>query len=215
MRAATDPTRQPYLLECGGPATARHVVWQRTSAGARGLVAAGRRTGGQASVLLVGGLAAVLVGVLVLGAVARGVGREAAAQRAADLSALAGARAMHAVYSRLFEPAVLDGRPNQRHLDRDEYLAGGRAAAERVAEANGASDAVVRFPDGDSFAPVRIRVTVRETVEVRRNDARRRFQVAAEAEAELAPPGTDGLPAFAAGGGYDGPLSYRQGKPTR
>jgi hypothetical protein len=44
----------------------------------------------QASVLLVGALAAVLVGVLVLGAVARGVAREAAAQRAVDLAALAG-----------------------------------------------------------------------------------------------------------------------------
>ena len=52
------------------------------------------RSLGQASVLLVGALAALLVGVLVLGAVARGVAREAAAQRAVDLSALAGARAM-------------------------------------------------------------------------------------------------------------------------
>ena len=59
---------------------------------------------GQASVLLVGGLAAVLVGVLILGAVARGVAREAGAQRAADLAALAGARAMFDTYPRLFEP---------------------------------------------------------------------------------------------------------------
>ena len=59
--------------------------------------------------LLVGALAALLVGVLVLGAVARGVAREAAAQRAADLAALAGARAMHDAYPRLFEPAVIDG----------------------------------------------------------------------------------------------------------
>ena len=93
---------------------------------------------GQASVLLVGGLAAVLVGVLVLGAVARGVAREAAAQRAADLAALAGAGAMHAANPRLFEPPLIDGLPNPRHLTRDEYLALARAAAERVARANGA-----------------------------------------------------------------------------
>ncbi len=37
----------------------------------------------------------------------------------------------------------------------------------------------------------------------------------AVAEAELAPPGADGLSPFAAGGGYDGPLAYRQGVPMR
>jgi hypothetical protein len=166
-------------------------------------------------VLLVAGLAAVLVGVLVLGALARGVAREGAAQRAADLAALAGARAMHAAYARLFETAVIDGRPNPRHLDRAEYLARGRTAADRVAGANGASRVEIAFPDAGSFAPVRIRVTVSETLEVRRNEEKRRLRVTAVAEAELAPPGADGLPAFAAGGEYDGPLAYRQGKPMR
>jgi soluble lytic murein transglycosylase-like protein len=168
---------------------------------------------GQASLLLVAGLAAVLVGVLVLGVVARGVAREAAAQRAADLAALAGARAMHDAYPRLFEPAVIAERPNPRHLERDDYLALGRAAAERVGRANGAGRAEIAFPDGDTFAPVRIRVAVRETFEVRRDAERRRLSVRAEAEAELAPPG--GLESFAAGGGYDGPFAYRQGKPMR
>ena len=167
---------------------------------------------GQASLLLVGGLAAILVGVLVLGAVARGVAREAGAQRAADLAALAGARAMHTAYPRLFEPAILDRRPNPRHLERDRYLALARAAAEAVARANGADAATVTFPDDDTFAPVRIRVGVREVVEVRRNDQRRRVGVRVVAEAELAP----GQPTdFADGGGYDGPLAYRQGKPMR
>jgi hypothetical protein len=166
---------------------------------------------GQASVMLVGGLAAVLVGVLVLGAVARGVAREAAAQRAADLAALAGARAMYDANPRLFEPVVA-GRPNPRHLTRDEYLAHARAAAERVARANGADGATIGFPDGDSFAPVRIRVGVRGVVEVRRNDERRRVPIEVVAEAELAPGIASG---FAEGGGYDGPLAYRQGKPMR
>ena len=166
---------------------------------------------GQASVLLVGGLAAVLVGVLVLGAVARGVAREAAAQRAADLAALAGAGAMHAAYPRLFEPAALaNGAPNPQHLDRDRYLTLARAAAERVARANGADTATVRFPDRTSFAPVRIGVGVREVVEIRRNDARRRVTVTVEAEAELAP-----TVLAAERGGYDGPLAYRHGKPMR
>jgi hypothetical protein len=167
---------------------------------------------GQASVLLVGGLAAVLVGVLVLGTVARGVAREAGAQRAADLAALAGARTMYEAYPRLFEPAVIEGRPNPRHLDRDRYLALARAAAERVAAANGADAAAIGFPDADTFAPVRIRVRVREVVTVRRNAERRRAAVRVMAEAELAPAGLDTV---TEGGGYDGPLAYRQGKPMR
>ena len=161
--------------------------------------------------LLVGGLAALLVGVLVLGVVARGVAREAAAQRAADLAALAGARAMYAANPRLFEPAVLDGRPNPRHLTRDAYLALARAAAGRVARANGAPDAGVRFPDGDSFAPVRIRVDVRAVVDVRRRGEHRRIPIEVVAEAELAP----GLLDVGDGGGYDGPFAHRQGKPMR
>ncbi len=179
--------------------------------GGRAAVARARDASGQASVLLVGGLAAVLVGVLILGAVARGVAREAAAQRAADLAALAGARAMHDAYPRLFEPASIDGAPNPRHLARDRYLAAARDAAERVARANGADAAAVRFPDGDTFAPVRIRVGVRERVEVRRNDERRRVRIAVAAEAELAPAEVP----IAEGGGYTGPFAHRQGKPMR
>ena len=69
------------------------------------------------------------------------------------------------------------------------YLALGRAAADRVAEANGARDASVAFPDADSFAPMRVRVTVRERFEVRTGEARRSAPITASAEAELAPPG--------------------------
>jgi soluble lytic murein transglycosylase-like protein len=166
---------------------------------------------GQASVLLVGGLAALLVGVLVLGVVARGVAREAGAQRAADLAALAGARAMYEANPRLFEPAVVDGRPNPRHLSRDAYLELARAAADRVARANGAAGATVSFPDGDSFAPVRIRVDVRELIDVRRGGERRHVRIEVFAEAELAPALLD----VDAGGGYGGPFAYRQGKPMR
>ena len=86
-----------------------------------------------------------------------------------------------------------------------------RDAAERVAEANGVDHAEVRFPDGETFAPVRIRVEAREVVEVRRGDERREVPIEVVAEAELAPAATD----VAVGGGYDGPLAYRQGKPMR
>jgi Transglycosylase SLT domain/D-alanyl-D-alanine carboxypeptidase len=165
-------------------------------------------------VLLIAGLAAILLGVVVLGAAQRASGRAGSAQRAADLAALAGARAMDADYPRLFEPAVLDGRPNPRHLEVAGYLARGRSAALLTARRNGAPAADVSFPDGASMAPVRIRVAVRDEVQVRSGTARRRLALRAVAVAELAPPGAEGVPAFG-GSGYDGPLAYRQGKPMR
>jgi hypothetical protein len=167
---------------------------------------------GQASVLIVGGLAGILVGALILGAVARAVGREGAAQRAADLAALAGARAMHDNYGRLFEPTLVGGVPNPRHLEKDDYLALGRAAAEHVAQANGAPAATVSFPDAATIAPLRIHVGVLETVRVRSGRTRRSATVRASAEAEL---GIAAGAAVAAGGGYDGPFAFRQGKPMR
>ena len=171
-----------------------------------------RLESGQASLVVVGGLVALVLGALVLALVARGGGREARAQRAADLAALAGARAMHDAYSRLFEPVFADRpRPGASHLGKAEYLARGRAAAERTGEANGVDDVRVSFPDGGSFAPVRIRVSVRDAVEVHTGEARRAAPITAAAEAELAPP-TD---LAASGGGYAGPLAVRQGERMR
>jgi transglycosylase-like protein with SLT domain/D-alanyl-D-alanine carboxypeptidase-like protein len=167
---------------------------------------------GQASIIVVGGLVALVLAALVLALVARGGGREARAQRAADLGALAGARAMHDAYGRLFEPVFADrARPGARHVSKAEYLALGRAAAERVARANGARGVDVAFPDGASFAPVRVRVTVRDLFEVRTGDARRTARIEAAAEAELAPPAE----LAGSGGGYAGPLATRQGERMR
>jgi hypothetical protein len=162
-------------------------------------------------VLLVGVLVAILVGGLVLRAFARGLGTRDAAQRAADLAALGGARAMQAAYPRLFEPALIDGRPNPRHLEKSAYLALGRAAAESVARENHAAVARVSFPDAETFAPVRVRVVVERRLRI----AGHVVPMPAHATAELGPsPGT-GPAAVASGGGYEGPLAYRQGKPMR
>src|SRR5204863_7150900 len=81
------------------------------------------------------------------------------------------------------------------------YLALGRSAAADVALANGARRAQVIFPDGRTFAPVRIRVTVRDRFDVDTGDARRSAPIEASAEAELAPPSA----LAASGGGYGGP----------
>jgi hypothetical protein len=166
---------------------------------------------GQATILLLGLTAAVLVGALVLGAIARGIGARSDEQRAADLAALAGARAMHDAYAGLFEPAVLGGRANRAHLEPAAYLARGRRAALATGRANGARDVRVSFPDDDTFAPVRVRVEVRDALEVGHGE---RAPAGARAEAELAPPAD--LAFGAAGAGeYRGPLVQRQGKPMR
>jgi hypothetical protein len=166
---------------------------------------------GQVAVLLVGGLLAVGLGALVLGAVAAALGTRDSAQRAADLAALAGARAMRESFERLFEPIRIRGRPNPRHLEKEAYVALGRAAAVRVAAANGSPRPAVSFPDAATFAPVRVRVVVERGVDI----AGRTVRMRADAEAELAPPAGVGPAAFGSGGGYDGPLAHRQGKPMR
>jgi hypothetical protein len=59
-----------------------------------------------------------------------------------------------------------------------------------------------------------VRVTVSDPATVRVGRGSHTAAIRAVAEAELAPPG-DGLAAFGSGGGYSGPLAYRQGKPMR
>ena len=88
---------------------------------------------GQASILLVGGLVAVVLGALVLGLVARGGGpRGARAARGGSRRARRGAgdarRLPAAVRARDARP-----RPPPRHLDKREYLALGRARRAAVA----------------------------------------------------------------------------------
>ena len=166
---------------------------------------------GQATVLVLGIAMAVLLGALVLGAIAKGIGKHGEQQRAADLAALAAARTMHSSYSRLFEPPVLDGRPNPAHLEPAQYMARGRRAAVITARRNGARGIGVSFPDAKSFAPVRVRVTVRDPIVV---GERERVPAGARAEAELAPAAGAmlGQPPV---GEYRGPLAHRQGKPMR
>jgi hypothetical protein len=106
--------------------------------------AAGRWRGelGQAVLLLVGTMAAVLVGgAVLLGGDAQGIGK-GREQRAADL----GARAMRGAYPRLFEPPSFGGRANPRHLEVGAYKDLGRDAALGVARANGAKNVEVDFP---------------------------------------------------------------------
>jgi len=161
--------------------------------------------------VLLGLLMAVALGAVVLGGIARGVGVRGELQSAADLSALAAARAMHDAYPRVFEPPVLGGVENPRHLERAEYLALGEHAARATAARNGAHDVSVAFPSG-GLAPLRVRVTVRDAIAV---GAKADVPNAATAEAELVPPGTDADAGARTAGEYRGPFAQRQGKPMR
>jgi hypothetical protein len=175
---------------------------------------------GQALLLLLGVVAAVLVGALVLVAVGQALGGRSGAQRAADLAAVSAASRMRADYSRLFESPVLeDGAPNPAYLSTASYMERARTAAISGARRNGARIASgdIDFP-GDDFAPTRVRVQLRDAVKVRVGGReRRRVGVRAKAVAELAPDAgvPAGMPANGSGGGYDGPLAYRMGKPMR
>jgi D-alanyl-D-alanine carboxypeptidase/Putative Flp pilus-assembly TadE/G-like len=184
--------------------------------GYRGGGSGGER--GQASLLLLGLLAALLAGTLLLFAFGQALGARGKHQRAADLAAVSAAQVMRRHYHRLFEPVLANGLPNPRHLSRSAYLALARAAAQRGADRNGvpAGRVGVSFPDA-GFAPTRISVSVHGRGDVRVASGRRpdRIDVEARATAELVPGDDLGLRDHADGGGYHGPFAYRQGKPMR
>jgi Transglycosylase SLT domain/D-alanyl-D-alanine carboxypeptidase len=175
---------------------------------------------GQALVLLLGLVAAALVGTLVLVALGQALGGKSRHQRAADLAAVSAAHRMSDDYFRLFEPVTLpNGLPNPHHLSTLDYLARARAVAVRAGARNGVplNLADVTFPGG-GFAPTRVRVDASGEVAVRVEKGRRRerVDVQASATAELAPVAVGpGMPTMATGGGYSGPLAYRGGKPMR
>jgi len=169
-----------------------------------------RGESGQTIPLVVGGLAFLLLGAAVLGAIASGLTGRGDQQRAADLSALAAARAMAVAYPHVFEPGAVAGRVNPSHLEREDYLIRARKAAEAVARGNGLDAITVSFPDAASVAPLRVRVTVLDVLAVGDDVA-----TGTRAEAELVV-GVGGVaPGPKTPGEYAGPYAMRQGKPMR
>src|SRR3954469_421152 len=128
-----------------------------------------RDESGQATLLMLGVLGALVVGALVLGGLGQALGAKSRHQRAADLAAMSAGAAMAKAYPRLFEPVVFpNGVPNRHHLSTLQYEALARAAAVRIGGRNGVrvNPADVRFP-GDPFAPTRVAVSVRGATSVR------------------------------------------------
>ena len=171
--------------------------------------------------MVLGLIGALVVGTLILFGFGQALGARGKHQRAADLAAVSGAQVMSRNYQRLFEPALFEnGLPNPRHLSNEQYLALARAAAMRGARRNGvaASRVAVVFP-AEGFATTRIEVSTsgEARVPLGERPARERIPVRASATAEIAPDlgVAYGMPTHGSGGGYDGPLAYRMGKPMR
>ncbi|MGH2975190.1 MAG: transglycosylase SLT domain-containing protein [Solirubrobacterales bacterium] len=176
----------------------------------------GRDEDGQALPLALGGALALIAAALALVAIAGAVTGKGRAQRAADLAAVSAARSMRDDLARLLSSSRLpNGVPDPRHLEKGTYLARARIAALDAALANGVAKSHLRvsFSDRASFAPVRVIATVLGDVEV--GDGRMRIEASAVAEAGAPSSPPDGMEAMASGGGYSGPLVYRQGHGMR
>jgi hypothetical protein len=181
---------------------------------------------GQALPALLGaGLILILAAVVLaaIGGAATGRGR---LQRAADLAALSAVRSMRDDVTALLAPARLaNGSPNPRHISRGEYLSRARLAATEAARRNRVDPARLRiaFPDAAANPPLRAQATIVGEVDPselpggERLGEPRPIRVVAKAVAEASTPVSSwtGMPSTAEGGGYSGPLVYRDGQGMR
>jgi hypothetical protein len=183
---------------------------------------------GQALPALLGAGAILIMVALLLAAIGGAVTGKGRVQRAADLAALSAARSMRDDIPRLAEPRLFPGgRLNPRRLTRGAYLVRARVAAADAARRNGVDPDRLRidFPDSSGDPPLRVRARVSAEIdpgelpggERVEGPASRPIAVAASAVAEASPPdgSWSGMPAVASGGGYSGPLVYRNGEPSR
>lgn len=154
---------------------------------------------GQAFVLLVGAMLAVVVGAVALGWLGAGLASAGDRQRVADLAALSAARALLDARPR----ALGDGAPAMR---REDYIGIARARAITTARRNGASEVEIRFPDVP--LPDTVTVVVHDAIEI---PGAGTVGGAATARAAI---GGDGAAAIA-DGDYGGSMAYRDGKPMR
>jgi hypothetical protein len=185
-----------------------------------------RARNGQALPALLGaGLILILAALALtaIGGAATGRGR---VQRAADLAALSAVRSMRDDTPRLLAPARLPGGgPNPRHLSHGEYLSRARLAAVDAARRNSVDPArlSIAFPDAAANPPLRASATIVGEIDPEhlpggeRLGDRPPIRVVARAVAEASAPVSSwtGMPSMAEGGGYSGPLVYRDGEGMR
>lgn len=182
---------------------------------------------GQAAITLVGAVVAVFFATALFAQFGGAFVAKGRDQRSADLAALAAAQQMARDYWRTFAPPTLpNGLPNPAHLSVGAYRSRARSAAIMSVRANRARDVLNRVSFSGSGTPTRVAVKTERDHKVQiagagasaTNDSARAVKIRAEAVAQLRFSFGDlpnPMPASATGGGYSGPLAYRQGKPMR
>ncbi|MGH2959895.1 MAG: hypothetical protein ACRDKE_09835, partial [Solirubrobacterales bacterium] len=169
---------------------------------------------GQATIPLVAGSILAMLGVALFAQYGGALAARGQDQRTADIAAAAAAGRMAKDYPRTLEPPLLpNGAPNPHYLSPTAYRLRARAAAVRVATVNKAVGRIeaTRFGRGPS---VTISTLRRHEIAIAGTDESRRVTIRARATAELRFTFTAmprAMPANGSGGGYNGPLAYRQG----
>lgn len=174
---------------------------------------------GQATIALIAGVMLTFVGVGVFAQYGGALAARGSDQRTTDVAAAMAARQMASDYPRLFVPPTLpNGAPNPLHMSNAQFRSRAQAAARRELRRAGAPliGSSVRLSGIPHPTTVTVRTSKRRKLDVvgtsrsvairARSAAKLTFDIGAMAPAR---PGT------ASGGGYDGPLAYRQGKPMR
>ncbi|HSD23783.1 MAG TPA: transglycosylase SLT domain-containing protein [Solirubrobacterales bacterium] len=181
---------------------------------------------GQALPALLGAGLILILAAFALAAIGGAATGRARVQRAADLAALSAVRSMRDDVPELLAPARLpDGTLNPRHISRDQYLTRARLAALDAARRNRVDPARLRiaFPDAIANPPLQARATVVAEIDPdqlpggERLGERPPIRVVATAVAQASAPASSwtGMPVIAEGGGYSGPLLYRDGEGMR
>jgi nitroreductase len=231
-RVATRPPGQLAARRALAGTRAGGWVSEMASGIARRLLGLGRAarpsgaSRGQALPALLGAGLILILATLALAAIGGAATGKGRVQRAADLAALSAARSMRDDTPRLLAPERLpDGAPNPRHLSRSEFLERARLAAVGAARGNKVDPARLRveFPDARGYPPLQARATVIAGIDPKRLPggerlaATRPIRVVASAVAEASAPVSSwtGMPSQAEGGGYSGPLVYRDGEGMR
>jgi hypothetical protein len=210
----------------GFSAVVRRAARRLLDLGSPGPRRSGAGASGQALPTLLGAGLIIVLAALALAAIGGAATGRGRVQRAADLAALSAVRSMRDDVSRLLAPATLpDGRANPHHLSQGQYLARARLAAVDAARRNRVDPDRIRisFPDLASIPPLQAKVTVVASIDPKRlpggdrlHEARSiRVAASAVAEASVPPRSWTGMPAVAEGGGYSGPLAYRDGEGMR
>jgi len=173
---------------------------------------------GQAAPAILGCALAIVFASSLLAGVGGATTGASRVQRAADLAALSGARTMYqAVPATVQSGLTANGVAHLKH----QAASSARLAAAR----NGVDPDDVAVSFGAGILPMRIEVRVGGGIDPDRlpgGDRLRganaeRIRIVASATAEVAPPPGwwSGMPAYASGGGYAGPLVYRNGEGMR